>query len=243
MKNLKFLTSTLVAHRGYYNNKTGIPENSILAFKMAVKYGYIIELDVHLLKDNNIVVFHDDNLKRVCGVNKNINDCTYDDIKKLTLFNTKQRIPLLKDVLNEVKGKVPLLIETKYYPKYGVLEANLMKLLNNYNGLYAIQSFYPKSIYWFKKNYNNIPRGILSTSIKKENTFKNIIFIMSLINIIIRPDFISYNVEFMPNKYTDDVKKSKLLIGWIIKNKNDYDKYKNYCDNLICENMRDYKRQ
>ena len=44
---------------------------------------YIIELDVHLTKDNIVVVFHDNNLKRLTGINKNIKDLTYDEIKNI----------------------------------------------------------------------------------------------------------------------------------------------------------------
>lgn len=70
MKDLEFLSHCLIAHRGYYNNKKGIPENSVLVFKKAIDNNYLIELDVRLTKDQKLVVFHDDNLKRVCGVNK-----------------------------------------------------------------------------------------------------------------------------------------------------------------------------
>ena len=99
MKNIVFLKDKIIAHRGYHDLKEGIPENSILAFKKAIRYKYVIELDVHILKDNTLVVFHDDNLKRVCGVDKNIDECTFDEIKDLKLFNTTCKIPLFKDVL------------------------------------------------------------------------------------------------------------------------------------------------
>lgn len=44
-----------------HNIKKGIPENSILAFKRAIDNNYLIELDVHIINDKSIVVFHDDN--------------------------------------------------------------------------------------------------------------------------------------------------------------------------------------
>lgn len=238
MKDLDFLTSNLIAHRGFHDSVKKIPENSISSFKRAVRYGYIIELDVHLLKDGNIVVFHDDNLKRMCGVNKDINDLTYDEIKDLKLLDTKEKIPLLTDVLNLVNGKVPILIETKYYKKYGVLEKKLINLLKKYNGLYAIQSFYPKSILWLKNNYKEIPRGQLATCLSNENFLTRIVCMRMLTNIFTKPDFVSYNIKFMPNKYTNKAKKKKMLLGWTVKTKKEYEKNKNYCDNLICENMK-----
>ena len=70
MKNISFLKDKLIAHRGDHDIKNKIPENSIPAFKKAINNNYTIELDVHLTKDNKIVVFHDNTLKRVCNINK-----------------------------------------------------------------------------------------------------------------------------------------------------------------------------
>ena len=54
---MQFLTQSLIAHRGLYNKEKGIPENSILAFNKALEKNYPIELDVHLTKDKQVVVF------------------------------------------------------------------------------------------------------------------------------------------------------------------------------------------
>ena len=70
MKNLEFLKENLIAHRGVHIDA---PENTIQAFKEALKKNYIIEFDVHLLRDNTIVVFHDNNLKRMIGENRKLN--------------------------------------------------------------------------------------------------------------------------------------------------------------------------
>ena len=197
MKNIDFLESNLIAHRGYYNEKEGIPENSMPAFERALMYDLIIEFDVHILKDGTVVVFHDDNLQRMTGVNKLLKNCTYDEIKNLTLQNTDYKIPLLKDVLSFVNNRVPLLIELKIDSKVGILESALMNILKEYRGKYAIQSFNPYSILWFKKNYPNIIRGQLSADFKKNKMFflkkfalRNLDF-----NILTKPDFVSYAIN------------------------------------------------
>ena len=74
--NIKDLKNKVIAHRGIHNNKT-VPENSIKAFEKAIKRKIPIELDVHILKDNTLVVFHDDNLKRMTHIDKKIRDYTY----------------------------------------------------------------------------------------------------------------------------------------------------------------------
>ncbi len=143
MKNLDFLTTSLIAHRGFFDNEKGIPENSMLAFQRAIQNHYNIELDVHILKDGKIVVFHDDHLKRMTNLDTAIKDCTYDDVKNLNLLNTNEKIPLLQEVLDFVAGKVTILIELKYDTKVGLLEKELVKILQNYKGQYAVQSFRP----------------------------------------------------------------------------------------------------
>lgn len=78
----------LIAHRGLYNNKEGIVENTIKAFNKAIEKGYAIELDVQILKDGNLIVFHDDNLLRLTGINKRVYDSTLEYIKSVNLLNT-----------------------------------------------------------------------------------------------------------------------------------------------------------
>ena len=56
------------AHRGLHNREKGVPENSLAAFRRAAEAGYGAELDVHLTRDGRLVVIHDGDLERMCGV-------------------------------------------------------------------------------------------------------------------------------------------------------------------------------
>ena len=238
-KNLEFLKQNLIAHRGMHNIKEGIPENSLKAFEKAIENKYIIELDVHILKDKSVVVFHDDNLNRMTGINKNIKDVTYNEIKHLKLLDTNNYIPLLKDVLNVVNGKVPIIIELKYDVKCGILENKTMELLKLYKGQYAIKSFNPFSVYWLKKKYPEVIRGQLASSFKnyKINIINKFFMKNRISNYITKPDFISYDINGLPNKKIENYRKNNLVLGWTIKNKSDLEKAKKYCDNFICENL------
>lgn len=242
MKQTDFLLKPLIAHRGYFNNKD-IPENSIPSFKKAIRYGYSIELDVHLTKDEKIVVFHDFNLKRMCGVKKKVEDCTYNELLKYNLLDTKYKIPLLSEVLNLIDGKVSLIIETKV-EKTGKLEKKLSQELNKYNGSFAIQSFNPFSIFWFKRHEPSYVIGLLSSDFRHNKNItglKSLILKSLLLDIILRVDFISYDIRALPNKYVS--KKNKIIIGWTVKDKSQYDFAKKYCNNMICENMNEYKKE
>ena len=232
---VNFLKNNLIAHRGLHNKI--IPENSIPAFKEAIKNNYIIEFDVHILKDGNVVVFHDDNLKRLTGIDKKIKDTTYEEIKNLKLNKTDNYIPLLEDVLKLVNGRVPLLIELKYDNKVGLLEDKLIDIMKDYKGLYAYQSFSPFSLIYLKKR-TNMPRGLLVSDFKnnKINIIKKIFLKNMLLNFLVKPDFISVNYNFLNRKKIQKYKNKLLILTWTIRN-NDFDKYKDLCDNFIFESF------
>lgn len=236
MKDLKFLKETIIAHRGVHNEKD-IIENSLEAFKEAVNKNYIIELDVHFLKDGEVVVFHDDNIERMTGINKNLKDCTYDEIRNIKLLNKNTYIPKFSDVLKLVDVKVPILIELKNDNKVGLLESSLVQILKKYNGKYAVQSFNPLSIMWFKNNYPNIIRGQLVCKFKnkKMDNIKKFILKTMFFNIITNPDFISHSVDDLSYKEVNKIKKNKFILGWTVRNKERYDELIKYYDNLICE--------
>lgn len=238
-KNTNFLKQNLIAHRGMHNVKNGIPENSMMAFEKAIENSYIIELDVHILKDKSVIVFHDDNLQRMTGFNKNVKDTTYSEIKDLKLQNTNYYIPLLKEVLDFVDGKVPIIIELKTDVKCGVLEKETVNILKQYKGEYVLKSFNPFSVYWLKKHHPEIIRGQLASNFSndKMNIVKKLFLKNMLLNFITKPDFVSYGIDGLPNRRVEKYRKTNVVLGWTITNHMQMEKAKKYCDNFICENL------
>ena len=120
MLNTEYGTPMIMAHRGY---SAMAPENTVPAFKMCLDEGVsAAELDVQLLKDGTLIVLHDDNLARTTGVDKNVWEVTYDEIKDLdngTFFDEEYagtKIPTLDEVLKLAgsgKDKLFLNIEIK----------------------------------------------------------------------------------------------------------------------------------
>lgn len=88
-----------IAHRGFHDNRSECPENSLPAFERAIQMGYGIELDVQLTKDGVPVVFHDWDLKRAAGVDRKIRDCTFEELQSYRLFGSSQTIPAFEAVL------------------------------------------------------------------------------------------------------------------------------------------------
>lgn len=185
------------AHRGLHQSKNETPENSMAAFRLAVSHNYGIEMDVQLSKDKIPVVFHDYNLKRVCGVNKKVPELTFAELQELTLYQSSERIPTFQAVLDMVDGQVPLLVEFKV-ELHNTSVCNIAApMLDQYKGLYCIESFNPLVLLWYKNNRPNIMRGQLSSNLIKDKEVgsASLYFIMQnlLLNFITKPDFISYN--------------------------------------------------
>lgn len=238
-KDFSWLKNELIAHRGLHSKDKTVPENSFKAYEKALEKNYSIELDINILKDGTIVAFHDPSLKRLCSVNKLLSDVTFDEIKDLSLLNTNEKICKLVDVLKQIDGRVSLLIEIKPFGDYIRMCDLLMKLMDNYRGKWAIFSFHPKIVHWFKKNHPQVIRGQISEYFteNKKMSFLNKYLMKSMIyNYSTKPDFISYGIKDLPNKYLDRLKKKGVtIISYSAKSQGDFDFVKKHYDNVVFE--------
>ena len=153
------------AHRGLHAKDKSVPENSLAAFRLAVEAGYGIELDIRFTKDKQLVVFHDDTLLRMCGVDQRVDAFTYAELQEFRLLDSDEQIPLFSEVLSLVNGRIPLLVEIKTGPENVLLCQHAYDMLQTYQGLYCIESFHPMIVRWFKKHAPQILRGQLSAPI------------------------------------------------------------------------------
>ncbi|MBQ9514271.1 MAG: glycerophosphodiester phosphodiesterase [Clostridia bacterium] len=231
-----WLISRPIAHRGLWGN--GIIENSLSAYHNAIIKGYPIEIDVYMSIDGELYSFHDLNLSRMTGKNADITSLSSQEIDKLRL-SSDEKIPRLKEVLSVVGGKVPLLIELKNQLNGDVLVKNTLKLLKEYRGEYAIQSFNPLYLKTVKKEMPNALIGILSTcdkkELKKEKFLTRLIVKNMALNFLIKPDFISYYYKGLPLKKRKT--KNKKVIAWTITDEKTANAVAPYSDNIIFENF------
>lgn len=230
-----WLFSRPIAHRGLHC--ADAPENSIAAFARAIENGYAIELDVRPIDDGTIVVFHDDKLTRMTDRDGYVCNLTASDLNEIRLNGSDEHIPTFKEVLDFVAGRTPILIEIKNEGKVGALEQATLELLNGYNGEYAIQSFNPYSVEYFKKNAPQIVRGQLSCFFTGSDisAIKRYFLKRLKLNKIASPDFVSYCFEDLPNKY---VTKTKLpVLAWTVRSNAEMEKVLPYCDNIIFESF------
>lgn len=227
-KELPALQNWYYAHRGLH--KEGLPENSLGSFAAAKDAGYGIELDIHLMKDGNLAVIHDASLLRTAGADVQIEDLTIAELADYRLEGTGEQIPLLSQVLDLIDGNVPLIVELKSVNNnYAELCAAACEMMENYKGLYCMESFDPRCILWLKRNKNNVIRGQLAYNLfrvdSKVPAIMKFFLRHNLLNVITKPDFIAYN--FSDRKILSNFLCRKLWgvqgVAWTIRNKEDFE--------------------
>ncbi len=234
---MDWLLAAPIAHRGLHG--ADIPENSIPAYEKAIEIGFNIEIDVHLSKDNQIVVFHDDNLKRVCGVDKKIRNCTVEELKTYRLKGTDCTIPTFDEFLALVDGKVGILCEIK-----GILPWDLsivkatVERIKTYKGNIAIQSFNFGPVIYARR-HSDRPFGSLCTW-RGHNHMVD--FLGKLwVTKLTKPMFIAYDVRDIlgGNKYVEKARKTTPIITWTVNNTEKLACARKCADNIIFEDIAD----
>lgn len=236
----------IFAHRGlhgvYDDFKTEAPENSAIAFWWAAHFGMAIEIDLHILKDDTVVVFHDDNLKRMTGVDREVQDCTYEELSELVLLTksgekTAQHILKFNEAFFEMVSGQFLLIELKYDTDKHRLEKAVLKILAEYGDRlagYALQSFDPRIVRYL--NRHGCSAGLLMMRQKGFARFINTRFAMRYA----RVKFLSVSREMVSEP---SVQRFRALKGpvlcWTIKNRAQLRDAEDYADGYIAEEFLD----
>ena len=188
------------AHRGLHDARKGIVENTPDAFEAACQAGVGIELDIQFTRDMRVVVFHDDDLARLMGDSRMVRDVTLEELRAMPLSGVRTaRVPTLAEVLRQVDGRAPLLIELKNGRANDRLCRALMEQLRGYRGEYIVESFSPLIVRWFKKRAPEVMRGQLVCPLsgygKAINALGGFVLANLLLNALGRPDFVAYDVN------------------------------------------------
>ena len=235
---LDWLLNTPIAHRGLHDEN--IPENSIPAFKRAIEGGFNIEIDVHLTLDGHLVVFHDADLKRMCGVDKIVKECSLEELKAYRLKNTDCNIPTLDEFLALVDGKVGILCEVKGINPFDTSIAKAtIEAFKAYKGNVALQSFNAGAVICFRKDGSRPYGQLITWGWGEEEKCAKMNWMGKLhICKISKPQFIAYDVRTCKDaeKYINkQKKKGKPLILWTINTPEKLDLAKKIADNFIFE--------
>ncbi|MCX7305310.1 MAG: glycerophosphodiester phosphodiesterase [Hyphomicrobiales bacterium] len=232
MAKISWLTKRPIAHRGLHDMNKRVWENTLSAFGRAVEKGFGIECDVHLSSDRVPVIVHDGDLKRLTGTDAFAWQRTAAEIKALKVGGTRDHVPLLSELLDLVRGKVPLVIEVKGSAGHddGLVEA-VAAQLNAYAGKAAVMSFDHWLVRDFKRYMPGIPAGL--TAYGKDNALIEAHFSMLAHGL----DFTSYAAGDLPNPFVSFVRERLKMpvITWTIRDKAAVDLTFKYADQMTFE--------
>ena len=146
------------AHRGLHDGATFV-ENSLVAFAAALELGAGIECDLRLTADDQLIVFHDGDALRLCGSHAVIGRSTLADLSRFSVGG--HPIPTLRQLLDLVDDRVPLLLEAKIDDRFWPFGPALLAALSDYDGRYGVMSFDARLPRWLKTNAPHIRRGLV----------------------------------------------------------------------------------
>ena len=186
------------AHRGLHG--PGVPENSLAAFRRAAEAGYGAELDVHLTRDGRLVVIHDGDLERMCGVPGRVAEKTAEELAALRLAGSEEHIPLLEEVLPLFAGRAPLVVELKT-DRHGAaaLARDTVDCLDRFSIDYCVESFDPRPLRWLRRHRPSVLRGQLSQDFHRhpsgQGPWNRLALTNLFYNAFTRPDFVPTGSE------------------------------------------------
>lgn len=211
-------TDVLYAHRGLHDGNRAVIENSMKAFALAAERGYGMEMDLQSTRDGKVVIHHDLNTKRVCGVDAVIEQTDYAD---LPLLPDGTPLPLFEDFLKLVGGRTPLIIELKHHAKYQHTVREALRMLREYRGDFCMESFHPMIVKRLREDAPHILRGQLSSgNLSSEiSPLKAFLLKHLLFNALARPHFIAYDCthDRTPSLWLSRLFFKPYLVAWTVK--------------------------
>jgi glycerophosphoryl diester phosphodiesterase len=213
MTSAAWLKEQPVAHRGYHDLNKAVWENTLSAFSRAVEAGFAIECDLHYASDGVPVVFHDEDLERLCNLKGDVRERTSRELGLISIGGTADKVPTLRQLLDLVKGQVPLVIELKgrEADDEGFAQA-VLDVLEGYEGKVALMSF----DHWLLRDLKALnapyPLGLTAGGNKPEE------FEVHERAMELGLDFISYFFADLPNTFiTAQRERGIVVITWTVR--------------------------
>lgn len=211
-----WLTKWEYAHRGLHS--PGVPENSLGAARAAMAAGMGIECDIQRSLDGEAMVFHDWELGRLTDGAGLTNVFSATELEAMRLQESDDQIVRLSALLQEVAGKVPLLIEIKSRPDYDVEKTCkvVAATLAGYAGDHAVMSFDPRAVNWFADNAPDTVRGLVCTD-TLDMGFLGAWRAPGALEMA-QPDFLAVDIRDVPSALTSLWREAgRPLLSWTIR--------------------------
>ncbi len=236
-----------IAHRALHDTSDLRPENSRAAVRAAIAAGYGIEIDLQLSADGQALVFHDYALSRLTDQRGPVRQRQSEETAKIALrHGDGETIPTLRDILDLVRGRAPVLIEIKDQdggmgPDVGPLEQAAARELKGYEGPVAVMSFNPHSVRKMADLLPGIPRGLVTCGYDASDWALNQSTRDRLREI---PDFESCGASFISHD-KDDLDRQRVadlrsagvpVLCWTIRSEQEEADARRFADNVTFEN-------
>lgn len=204
------------AHRGLHG--PGAVENSPRAFAAAIARGLAIECDIQRSADGQAMVFHDWELDRLTSVSGPVVRQSAAQLGAIRLGESGDTIPTLRQLLDQVAGRVPLLIEVKSKREMEVSAICLAvrEALDGYRGHHAVMSFDARVSRWFAEQSPQTVRGLVVTEENDRGCAGTLRRNAMLWHA--RPDFLSYDIRDLPSKFASAQRSRGLpVVTWTVR--------------------------
>lgn len=227
--NHTWLIERPVAHRGLHDGHAR-PENSLAAFEAAVAGGYAVECDVHLSADDVPMVFHDSSLGRLTDEAGPLHTRRAEDLARLTLLGTGERIARLTDLLDMVAGRVPILIEMKRGRRDRALAEGVARTIRGYDGPLAVMSFGSALLRYARRAMPDTARGLVAEGGRERLALH--VGVAATHGV----DFVAYDVNALPSTFVRLVRSRGLpTLSWTVRSPSDADRAYAHVDQIIFE--------
>ncbi|MGH6873574.1 MAG: glycerophosphodiester phosphodiesterase family protein [Aestuariivirgaceae bacterium] len=230
-----------IAHRGLHDSKRGVIENTRSAFAAAIASNYAIECDVQLTADGEAVMFHDNTLDRLTLAQGLVIARTAAELTSIALRGSTDRIGTLADLLAQVRGRVPLIIELKSAWDGNVtLALRALEVLQSYAGPYGVMSFDPDLVEALRQAPQT-PRGIVAERVSR-TSWQGMPLARRLELRHLRhwqrtlPHFISFDAGGLPWPPVTQLRAAGLpVITWTVRSEDEAAAVRRYCDQITFE--------
>jgi glycerophosphoryl diester phosphodiesterase len=221
------------AHRGLYGD--GRIENSRAAFEAAIAANSGIELDVQASADGEAMVFHDYDLERLTDGFGALRTLGMAELRRIRLTGSDETIPTFAEILAQIGGRAPLLIELKSPGRrVAQLCRAVQRALDGYKGPVAVMSFNPEIGHHFARQAPERLRGLVVTEQGKR-----------LRGLVERPlalwrshaDFLAYDVRDLPSRFAGAQRaKGMPVLTWTVRTLADRARAAEHASQIIYEN-------
>ncbi len=247
MAGLGWLTARPIAHRGLHDAASGLIENTPSAFAAAIAGNYAIECDLQISSDGEAMVHHDDRLGRLNDGDAQLRTKSAAELQAVKFKATSDRMQTLKELLTQVSGRVPLVLEMKSRFDGDVrLPARMAEIVRGYSGPVAAMSFDPDQVAEIARIAPSLTRGIVAERWYADKEWAPLPqrqkWIMgNLLHVPrTRPHFVNYSLKDLP-AVAPLVARYALgmpLLVWTVRSAADRAKAQRWADQMVFEGFR-----